>query len=88
MKPFKEFNTRFRDMSPLGFYACVNKNGEWFDSAYSFATAVHWCCCDSGEFNLSTEEEFNWMDTKGKGIGFAIVHSSILEQMYNAGLIK
>ena len=88
MKTFEEFNTRFQNISPFGFYACIDNEGNWFDSAYSFTTAVHWCCCYFGKFSLSTEEELIWMDGMGKENGLAIVHSSVLEKMYYAGLVK
>jgi len=83
MIPFKEFNTRYHAGSK--FYACVNKDGVWFDSAMSFATAVHWCAYDAGMFDMNSLEEIIWMD---KESDYSIVHSTMLEKMYDAGLIS
>ena len=82
MKPFKEF-TRFRGFE--SFYACVDKEGNWFDSSIMFTTAVHWCCMAAGKDNLSQIEEMEWMDDNSE---FSVIHSSMLEKMYYAQLIK
>ena len=83
MIPFKEFNTRYK--SNTDFYACINKEGFWFDSSESFAAAVHWCASDAGIFVMNNLEEIIWMDTQTE---YSIVHSSMLKKMYDAGLIS
>lgn len=88
MKTWEEFNTRFtniRDAEPFNFYGCVNAEGEWFDSSESFEIAVHWCCYYAGEFELT--DEIAWMNTEGVKRGLSVVHSTMLKQMYEKGLI-
>lgn len=89
MKPWEEFH-RYKSIlnsnNPLDFYGCVNAEGEWFDSSDSFATAVHWCCCSAGEFNLP--DEIEWMLTEGRKRGYSIIHGAMIKQMYEKGLIK
>jgi hypothetical protein len=84
-KTWEEFR-RFHGSD--SFYGCVAHDGTWFDSANSFDNAVHWCACDAGEHNLSPEQEKHWMETKGRRLGLSIIHSKMLEQMYEKGLIK
>jgi hypothetical protein len=70
------------------FYGCVNAEGEWFDSSESFDIAVHWCCYSAGAFDLTNEGEVQWMATEGHKRGYSIIHSTMLKQMYEKGLIK
>ena len=73
MKTWEEFNTRYRAMhnsqDPLDFYGCVNAQGEWFDSSDSFAIALHWCCYSAGEFDLTNEQELEWVNNEGRKLG-------------------
>jgi hypothetical protein len=85
MKTWEEFN-RFR--GTLRFYGCVAPDGRWFDSAISFSTAIHFCCYDAGELDLTTTQEMEWMETKGKAKGYSIIHSFMLERMYEKELLK
>ena len=84
-KPWAEFN-RLRFHPPVGFYGCVAPDGTWFDSSASFEIAVHWCCCQAGHHELTNEIE--WMSTEGVKLGYSVVHSTMLEKMYERGLIK
>jgi hypothetical protein len=89
MKTWEEFNTRFTNVKgaePFNFYGCVNAEGEWFDSSDSFEIAVHWCCYSAGEFEL--DNEIQWMTTEGLKRGYSVIHSTMLKQMYEKGLIK
>lgn len=89
MKTWEEFNTRFMNIrgdEPFDFYGCVNAEGEWFDSSESFAIAVHWCCYYAGQFEVA--DEIKWMDTEGRKLGLSVIHSTMLKQMYEKGLIK
>ncbi len=89
MKTWEEFNTRFtniRDNAPFEFYGCVNAEGEWFDSSESFDIAVHWCCYYAGQFEVV--DEIKWMNTEGRKLGLSVIHSTMLKQMYEKGLIK
>jgi hypothetical protein len=90
MKSWEEFNkfTNHNTDAPLNFYGCVDKAGVWFDSSDSFEIAVHWCCYASGQFNLSNEEELQWMTTEGVRLGLSIIHGAMLKRMYELGLIK
>lgn len=82
-KEFKRFHTNEE------FYGCVRADGTWFDSATMFDTAVCWCAYDAGEFQLKRPKELLlWMATEGARLGYSIVHSSMLERMYERGLIK
>jgi len=85
MKTWKEFN---RFSGTLRFYGCVAPDGRWFDSAMSFSTAIHFCCYDAGEFDLTTTQEMEWMETKGEELGYSIIHSFMLERMYEKELLK
>jgi hypothetical protein len=84
-KTWAEFN-RLRFHPPVGFYGCVAPDGTWFDSSASFEIAVHWCCCQAGHHELTNEIE--WMSTEGVKLGYSVIHSSMLEKMYEKGLIK
>jgi len=89
MKTWEEFNTRFRNIrnaEPFNFYGCVDADGTWFDSSESFEIAVHWCCYEAGQFDLTNEIE--WMSTEGVKRGYSVIHSTMLKQMYEKGLIK
>ena len=91
MKTWKEFNTRFTNIrgdEPFNFYGCVNAEGEWFDSSTMFTTAVSFCCYNAGQFELMLEQEAEWMNTQGVKLGYSVIHSSMLEKMYEKGLIK
>jgi len=84
MRTWEEFK-RFHSDRP--FYGCVAPDGTWFDSGAYFTTAVHWCAGKAGEFGLSPAQEMEWMATKGMELGYSIIHSTMLKQMYEKGLI-
>lgn len=84
MKTWEEFKRTIQ----LNFYGCVAPDGEWFDSAGDFSVAIHWCCYEAGEFDLSPEQEMEWMETKGSDLGYSIIHSAMLERMFEKGLLK
>lgn len=83
-RTWDEFKRTFAD----NFYGCVASDGLWFDSSESFDIAVHWCACNAGEFDLSPAQDILWMETKGVELGYSIIHSTMLKQMYEKGLIK
>jgi hypothetical protein len=83
-RTWDEFKRTFADT----FYGCVAPDGLWFDSAVYFNIAVHWCACNAGEFDLSPKQEMEWMNTEGRALGYSIIHSTMLKQMYEKGLIK
>ena len=85
MKTWKEFN-RFHCAEH--FYGCVAPDGKWFDSAVDLSVAIHFCCYAEGEFELSPTQEMAWMETKGKDLGYSLIHSLMLEKMYKKGLLK
>lgn len=85
MKTWEEF-CRFQGSDT--FYGCVDPDGIWFDSSESFKTAIHWCCYEAGEFDISPEKEVNWMVSEGLKRGYSIIHSTLLRRMYESGLIK
>ena len=79
---------RFSVPTDIGFYACVDRDGHWFDSSVLFSTAVHWCAMNYGYYNLSPEEEMDWMNKEGIELGVSIVHSSKLKALYEAGMLN
>ena len=70
------------------FYGCVAPDGTWFDSAMMVSNAVHWCACHAGLFELSPAEELEWMDNSDLSHGYSIIQSTLLQRMYEKGLIK
>ena len=85
MKTWKEFN---RMHSTDNFYGCVAPDGTWFDSGMTYTTAVTHCCYHEGQFDFSLQGEALWMNARGTELGYSIIHSSMLKQMYEKGLIK
>ena len=85
MKTWQEFN---RMSCTDNFYGCVAPDGLWFDSGMTYMTAVTHCCYREGEFDLSVAQEAEWMSTEGAKLGYSIIHSSMIKQMYEKGLIK
>ena len=70
-----------------GFWACVDKDGYWFDSSESYPVAVHWGAVHTSTRFLddgTIDEELKACHD-GK---VSIIHSSLLQQMADAGLIK
>ena len=92
-KPWEDFNRMSISGWSDNFYGCVDKDGFWFDSSVSFATAIHWVSMHHGHHEFTTKEEIEFMageivDSKRKGSECSIIHSSMLRKMYEAGLIK
>jgi len=87
MKTWEEFN-RYSNHTNAGFWGCVAADGTWFDSSERFEVAIHWCCYEHGKFDLSLEQEREWYETEGKRLGLSIIHSDMLKQMYEKGLLK
>ena len=82
----------FRRMRGLDcFWGCVDKDGYWFDSSVLFEAALLWCYRHAGHSDdASTEEILEWIGgtRQGDQLPYSIIHSSMLEKMYEAGLIK
>ena len=87
MKTWEEFK-RLRLHPSVGFYGCVAPDGTWFDSSASFGVAVHWCCYYAEQYSLTPTEEVEWMSNEGVKLGYSVIHSSMIEKMYEKGLIK
>jgi len=89
MTTWKDFN-RFGGSD--SFYGCVAPDGTWFDSALLFTNAVHHCCQHANQFNLSPAQEMEWMDTRLDNSdtphGYSVIHSTMLQQMFEKGLLK
>jgi hypothetical protein len=85
MKTWEEFN-RMRSVD--NFYGCVAPDGAWFDSGMCYTTAVTHCCYRENQFGLSVEGEAEWMNTEGQRLGYSIIHSTMLKQMFEKGLLK
>jgi hypothetical protein len=85
-KTWKEFS---RMKMHDNFYGCINSEGEWFDSSELFETAIHWCVMSATHGDTrGIANEVLWMNDVGSKLGYSIVHSTMLKQMYEAGLIK
>ena len=85
MKTWQEFR---RYHGSDSFYGCVAPDGTWFDSAMFFTTAVHWCAEHAGQSNLTPAQELDWMDISDLTHGYSVIHSTLLQRMYEKGLIK
>ena len=85
MQTWEEFN-RMRGTEV--FYGCVGPDGDWFDSGMAYSTAVSFCCAYAGKHGLSYRKEAEWMNNEGAKLGYSVIHSSMLKQMYEKGLIK
>ena len=84
-KPWDDFN---RMHLTDNFYGCVAPVGLWFDSGMPYITAVTHCCYKEGQFDLSIAQEAEWMSTEGAKLGYSVIHSGMIKQMYEKGLIK
>jgi hypothetical protein len=69
---WQQFN---RFAHAAAFFAVVTKDGEWIDSAVSFQAAVQFACMYDGVEEVQETTS-------------SIIHSSLLEVMWEAGLIK
>ena len=68
------------------FFACVDQNGIWFDSAQTFENALHWCVAYEGHHDMETEEALKlYMNRTLKS---RVIHSSMIPDMKKAGIIK
>ena len=75
---------RFHLPSNLPFYAVINQDRQWIDSAQSFANAVHWACVDAKAITPSGEDDIDaiW------NAGYSIVHSTLLSALIEAGQVR
>lgn len=86
LKPTTPWSTFNRMKGVQEFFACVRHDGTWEDSARSYGAAINLCCMadryPSDAMNdvmkLRHLEQAQW----------SIIHSSLMEKMYEAGLIK
>lgn len=81
---WSDIKHRYSPINDQGFFACIDSNGFWFDSATNFIVAVHWCAMHFGEYNLEVEEEL----ARINHYGYSIIHSSLLEKLADAGIIS
>lgn len=66
------------------FFGVVDSEGEWVDSAVAFDVAAHFACMLDGMHVHKPTEMLEHLRTSK----LSIVHSSLLEKMYDAGLLK
>lgn len=67
------------------FWACIAPDNTWCDSSTSFEVAVHWCAMDHCHNpNLDFDYEVKIMEAAG----YSIIHSTLLRQLAEAGIIK
>lgn len=80
-KSWEEFKKRFHaDV----FFGVVTAEGEWVDSAIQFLTAAHFAAMHEGYHGQTAIESIAILDK----LTNSVVHSSMLKQMYEAGLLK
>lgn len=53
-------------------YKVLSLNGACVAESNTLAEAIHECCLDVGEDNLTREEELNWIDTVGSYLGYHV----------------
>lgn len=81
-KTWKEFReSRF---CIAEFFGVVTTDGKWVDSAIQFHTALNFACQYGGYGHLTAQ----MMMLKASELNVNIIHSSLLEKMYDAGLLK
>jgi hypothetical protein len=71
----------------LAFYACLDRDGAWFDSSESFSIALHWCRYYAGDFSDEISDS-QWMNEDGKKQGYSVVHGTMLKKMWEKGLVS
>lgn len=70
------------------FYACLDKDMRWFDSALSLEMAIHWCCLYSGApSDMAIESEIEWLNRDARHLGMSIIHGTLLKELIELGLI-
>jgi len=74
--------------SQAEFWACIDAEGYWFDSAHLYTTAVRWCRIYHGEWGEPAMVDVDWMDTFGHQAGYSIVHHTMLRKLWEQGLVK
>lgn len=85
---WETFSKRYRLHSEdLAFYACLDRDGRWFDSSESFSIALHWCRYYAGDFSDEISDS-QWMNEDGKKKGYSIVHGTMLKKMWEKGLVS
>jgi hypothetical protein len=76
---------KFRRTKNTEFYAILNPQNEWVDSATTYAQALEWAMMDAGD---DFKSPYEWYNTQNREIGYNIVHHSLVKKMFFAGLIK
>lgn len=74
-------NSRFHAIS---FFGVVDRDGHWVDSAFEFHTAVMFAAWHEGHTGVQSAEAVCLLDK----LEMSVLHSSLLEKMCNAGLLK
>jgi hypothetical protein len=83
----KKWNHRF-DVDGE-FYGCVDRNLYWFDSATRLDAAMQWCRYYHGSMTpMSALQEQRWFNENATKLGFSIIHSSLLQQLVESGVVK
>jgi hypothetical protein len=66
------------------FFGVVDKEGNWVDSSIQFHTAVMFAAWHEGHTDVMSAEAVCLLNE----LQMSVVHSSMLEKMYEAGLVK
>lgn len=86
---WKEFTDRFADGFDLhggNFYAVIDKDGCWVDSAITFDTAIHWASLDYGSYDPEKSDAENLQALADAG--YSIIHAQYLKDLWEIGKIK
>ena len=70
----------------VNFFGVVNKEGEWVDSSVTMSGAMFNAAMDAGIPN--EYEHLHDLAVELQKHGYSIVHDSLLEKLFHAGLLK
>ena len=86
-KPRKTWEQFRKRTSNKDIWACIDAEGNWFDTGFNLETAIHWCRMADDEFGPHSMSDMEWMDTYGRHKGYSVVCESLLEVLYDNGLV-
>ena len=69
------------------FWACINAEGEWFNTAGYFEIAMYFCRLDHGDLDPEMDH-LEWFSQCAPRLGYNVVSHIMLEKLYNAGLVS
>jgi len=76
---------KFRRTGHTEFWAVIDPEGYWVDSAATIDLAMEWAMRDAGDHNKSP---YKWFTTVGKELGYEIISHHLTKKLFFAGLLK